>query len=193
MNKLQKVLVLIVITLLVVALGFVFVKSKSNLDVDNKPVINNDSSVKEEENLNNRESESVDNSDPVIEQSKQEAEQVEQPKENHTQEEKKPTSSSNKQTETKPKVENKKEEEPVVNKPVQEEKNNPWDVIGITEDQYYHSPQFKWQKVTHKDLTSCQIEGNAKIDDESNSFTQFWCYEVSSYSGNRLGYMLELS
>lgn len=192
MNKLQKVLVLIVITLLVVVLWFVFVNPKSNLDVDNKPVINNDSSVNEEENLDNIELESVDNSEPVIEQSKQEAKQVEQSKENHKQEEKKSSSSSNKQTEVKPKVENKKEE-PIVNKPVQEEKNNPWDLIGITENQYYHSPQFDWQKVTHKDLNSCQIEGNAKIDDESNSFTQFWCYEVISYSGNKLGYMLELS
>lgn len=72
-------------------------------------------------------------------------------------------------------------------------KKNPWDELGITENEYYNSPMLKWQKVTHSSFEKCQEEGEAKIADSSSGFEQYWCYEVYSYSGKKLGIMLKLS
>lgn len=81
---------------------------------------------------------------------------------------------------------NKEEPKPVVTK-------QPWEELGLSEDEYYNKPIMKWQKITHSNMDACKIEGQNTIDDESNEYSNFWCYEVYSPSGKFLGAMLSLS
>lgn len=81
---------------------------------------------------------------------------------------------------------NKEDSKPVVTK-------QPWEELGLSENEYYNKPIMKWQKVTHPNMDACKIEGQNTIDDESNEYSNFWCYEVYSPSGKFLGAMLSLS
>ncbi len=100
-------------------------------------------------------------------------------------------STNNQNTTTKPTEQNTppKTEEPKI-----------WEQMGITEDEYNNSPMLKWQKVTHSSFSACQLAGEEatkiKVDKTTGKsyqdYSQFWCYEVNSYSGRTLGYMLSL-
>lgn len=79
-----------------------------------------------------------------------------------------------------------KETEPVVD-------IQPWEELGLSEEEYYNQPIMKWQKVTHSNMDACKNEGQNTIDDENNEYINFWCYEVYSPSGKFLGVMLSLS
>ena len=76
-----------------------------------------------------------------------------------------------------------------------------WEELGITEYEYYNSPMFKWQTVTHSDFDSCNLAGieatKVKTDETTGEqyqdYTDYWCYGVNSYSGRFLGTMLKLS
>lgn len=87
--------------------------------------------------------------------------------------------------------------------PVQEQpKQSPtvWEQLGISEYDYYNSPMLSWQKVTHSDFDSCRASGEdaikVKINQETGEsyqdYTNYWCYDVNSYSGRNLGVMLDL-
>lgn len=66
-----------------------------------------------------------------------------------------------------------------------------WEEYGMTKDEYENTPMGGWRKVTHSTYNECKSAGQSLIDDESNDYTTFWCYEVVSYSGKQLGYMLD--
>ena len=66
-----------------------------------------------------------------------------------------------------------------------------WEEYGMTKDEYENTPMGGWRKVTHSSYNECKSAGQSLIDDESNDYTTFWCYEVVSYSGKQLGYMLD--
>lgn len=68
---------------------------------------------------------------------------------------------------------------------------NVWEELGMTKEQYENTPMGSWRKVTHSSYEDCKNVGQSLIDDESNNYTTFWCYEVISYSGKQLGYMLD--
>lgn len=72
-------------------------------------------------------------------------------------------------------------------------KSGIWDELGITEDEYYNSPMLKWQKVTHSSFEQCQADGERIINDPTSGYTDYWCYQVNSYSGRMLGVMLKLT
>lgn len=82
--------------------------------------------------------------------------------------------------------------------PKEEEKIG--DQLGITENEYYNSPMLKWQHVTHSSFSDCQKDGEEAIKIKTNpetgesyqEHTNYWCYEVNSYSGKSLGIMLSL-
>ncbi len=100
-------------------------------------------------------------------------------------------------------TEQKQETSTITNPPVQEEtkKLEVWDELGITEYEYYHSPMISWQKVTHTDFNSCYVAGedatSFKVNEQTGEwyqdYTDYWCYEVKSYSGDFIGVMLSLS
>lgn len=77
------------------------------------------------------------------------------------------------------KVENVPQEKPI------------WEEYGMTKDEYENTPMGGWRKVTHYSYEDCKNAGQSLIDDESNNYHTFWCYEVISYSGKQLGYMLD--
>lgn len=83
----------------------------------------------------------------------------------------------------------------VVNTPQQEQKVSAeipiWEEYGMTKDEYENTPMGGWRKVTHSTYNECKNAGQSLIDDESNDYTTFWCYEIVSYSGKQLGYMLD--
>lgn len=76
-----------------------------------------------------------------------------------------------------------------------------WEELGISEYDYYNSPMLSWQKVTHQTFEECKVAGNLateiKVNPETGEFYQeysdYWCYQVNSYSGKSLGVMLKLS
>lgn len=82
-----------------------------------------------------------------------------------------------------------------VNNPEKEQKVSTeipiWEEYGMTKDEYENTPMGGWRKVTHSSYNECKSAGQSLIDDESNGYTTFWCYEVVSYSGKQLGYMLD--
>ena len=87
-----------------------------------------------------------------------------------------------------------KKEEPKVEQTKKEVKKiQPWEELGLSENEYYNKPIMSWQKVTHANMDACKKEGQETVDDESNDFIGFWCYEVYSPSGKFLGAMLSLS
>lgn len=100
-------------------------------------------------------------------------------------------------------AEQKQESPTITNPPVQEETKELaiWEELGITEYEYYHSPMSSWKKVTHPDFNSCYIAGEEatgfKVNETTGEwyqdYTDYWCYEVISYSGDFLGVMLSLS
>lgn len=93
-------------------------------------------------------------------------------------------------------VTDEKQDENILNSSEKEEeqKETPiWEELGITEYEYYNSPMLSWQKVTHATFEECRMEGDMIINDENSGYTQYWCYQVNSYSGKMLGIMLKLS
>ncbi len=197
MNNFKRVLVFALIILFVI-LGFVFVQQKINLYVDNNTVVNNDNNANDENQLEELEQEenTIEEDEPPVEETNKE-EQVNEP----------PQQSNKNNTTTNNKTQNNSNNKPTTNnnssvteKPKKEEVTTPpvikkeiWDELGITEYEYYHSPMISGQKVTHSDMKSCQTEGDSKINNSSSGYSQYWCMEVNSYSGDRLGYMLQLS
>ena len=70
---------------------------------------------------------------------------------------------------------------------------NPWDSLGITEDDYYNKPAHNWAEIdfsvkTYGDrsatLKACQDYGNNYIAEHGGGY---FCDSVNSYSGNYLG------
>ena len=99
-------------------------------------------------------------------------------------------------------AEQKNETSSIITPPTEEPKKlEVWDELGITEYEYYHSPMISWQKVTHTDFNSCYVAGedatsfkvNEQTGERYQDYTDYWCYEVKSYSGDLLGVMLSLS
>ncbi len=85
----------------------------------------------------------------------------------------------------------------VTSSPQQEQTS--WEKLGITEYEYYNTPDTKWKKVTHSNITECKKAGDVAIEikyDENGlayqDYQQYWCYDVISYSGKYLGAMLSL-
>lgn len=193
MKNKTKIMLIIITLLLVVGLGS-FIYYKKSLDVDNKPVVNNNIDEKDsQDEANNEENENQNTSEEqekeVVTPVEQEEQKVETPKSsNSTNSNKNSSSSSNNQNKNPvAKEEPKKEEKPVINNPPSAEKTA-WEKLGISEYDYYHTPAIKGQKVTHSTRKACIDEGNAKALESDD--LQFGCTEVISYSGDTLGYML---
>ena len=71
---------------------------------------------------------------------------------------------------------------------------NAWDELGITEDEYYNSPAWKWAKVDfHIDKYGSQENClNACIEYGESTGMGYSCSTINSYSGRYLGEMLKL-
>lgn len=206
--KLIRMFVAFVVTSLVVGLGLAFDGQTSMQQEHNS---NQPSMIMEKETINKDEQ----NKEEKVEMNeKKDVEIVQEnspsvPNDNffneYNESESKPkTESSNKQqSETKANVKTPSEppiESPSV-KPVAPTPPTAWEELGISEYDYYNSPMLKWQKVTHSNFETCQIDGeeaiklktNPETGEQYQEYTDYWCYGVNSYSGKNIGVMLKLS
>lgn len=177
------------------------VENVESSKVDSESTETVDKSFKSEEKT-------TSDSSNVKQEKKESTEKVETNKkeEQQTVDKKENTNNSKQETKIEEKKENnttEKKQEISITPPIQEEpkKIEVWDELGITEYEYYHSPMISWQKVTHMDFNSCYLAGedatSFKVNEQTGEwyqdYTDYWCYEVKSYSGDLLGVMLSLS
>ena len=66
--------------------------------------------------------------------------------------------------------------------------NNPWDILGITEDQYYNKPLYSWEHVDFSTYEECANYGES-YKPYLNGEELYHCSTVSSASGKNLGWM----
>lgn len=180
--KIIKAFILFVLISLIVGVGDAFSTPLENFDIEritsksenNETIEEND--VVHEEIINEETKIEEKYETPVVAETKKETPIVKEESKQTKKQESKSISSDSKQ-------------ETVMS----EVKKNPWEELGMSEDEYYNEPIMKWQKITHPDMDACKIEGQKTIDDENNEFVSFWCYEVYSPSGKFLGAMLSLT
>ncbi len=176
-----KLYILIVLISLIVGVGNAFSTPIENFNIEE--VLEENKSIDVMEKIEEPVEENVAIEEPKIE------EKVEVKKETNTasskEEAKKKQTKTPKQDTKSISSDSKKEE----SKSVAEK---PWEELGLSEDEYYNKPIMNWQKVTHANMDACKKEGQETVDDESNDFISFWCYEVYSPSGKFLGAMLSL-
>lgn len=177
--RILKLYISIVLISLIVGVGNAFSTPIENFDIDE---------VIESENMEVEESKTIDESNDELE----EVKGVEETKTIHqesTKSEQKTKKQDNKTISSDSKKEELKDERPKE----EVKKIQPWEELGLSEDEYYNKPIMSWQKVTHPNMDACKKEGQETVDDENNDFISFWCYEVYSPSGKFLGAMLSLS
>lgn len=72
--------------------------------------------------------------------------------------------------------------------------DKPWELLGITKDDYYNKPVYKWARVDYP-VSSCMSVSNCESlcmnDAKELSFTEnVSCIQIYTYSGKYLGEML---
>lgn len=70
--------------------------------------------------------------------------------------------------------------------PKEEKKQEIWEVLGMSEDQYYNKPLYSWERVDFKTYDECYAYGKARSD-----VVQYNCREITSMSGKFLGIMFD--
>lgn len=196
-NKISKKRIILVISLilflgLIAVIVFKCSNSDSKIKLEEK---NNNSEVNDiiksdedvvKDNINDNENTIVDDkSDNNIvekQEEKQELTNQEQPNNTNTE-----TSKENVKVEEQPSISETPKETP-------KQENNIWDELGITEDEYYNSPAWKWAKVDfHIDKYGSQENClNACIEYGESTGMGYSCSTINSYSGRYLGEMIKL-
>ena len=172
------VFLIVVITFLITRIfyhNFIF---NNNISDKNTEIIKSDDLINDDSNSdsnNDKDDENnVDNAEVInIETAKKEdAPPKEEPKNN------------NSNTNSSSKVDSKEE--------------NAWDLLGITEYDYYHKPVWSWARIDYSieeyktqenARNACIAEGN-RLTREEHIKSGFSCLNVLSYAGNYLGEML---
>lgn len=198
---------IIILFFLAIAIMMIFVINiKSKLSVANnyqeqknseQNIISSDKgSVDSEQQFNDFDQVTDEKQDENILNSSEKEEEKQPTKENVVEDKKSNNNSTTEKKDEITKEEAKNESQTSVpdDKVKEEQKETPiWEELGITEYEYYNSPMLSWQKVTHATFEECRMEGDMIINDENSVYTQYWCYQVNSYSGKMLGIMLKLS
>lgn len=129
----------------------------------------------------------------------QKLEEKEEIKEQNIVEEQQKAVLSEKQEST-PKVETNNSNETTNNNPIVEEtptQPTAWEELGITENEYYNSPMWKWARVDFKindygnadeTIKACRDKGNEVMEKDGLGFS---CTSINSYSGKYLGEMFK--
>lgn len=68
------------------------------------------------------------------------------------------------------------------------EQKTQWEKLNITEDQYYNSPMYSWEKVDFKTIEECTNYGDNYIP-YINGEVLYNCHDVFSIAGRHLGVM----
>lgn len=80
------------------------------------------------------------------------------------------------------------QKEPVVI--VESKKQEIWEALGMTKDQYYNQPMYNWEKVDFKTMNECLEYGN-KYKPYLDGEVLYNCHDVLSASGKFLGVMFD--
>lgn len=191
-SKKRIILVISLIIFLVIIACIIFKCSNSNIKLDEKNINNEVNDIIKddedivEENINDNENTIVDDkSDNNFVEKQEEKQKItnqEQP--NNTNIE---TSKENVKVEEQPSISETPKETP-------KQENNIWDELGITENEYYNSPAWKWAKVDfHIDKYGSQENClNACIEYGESTGMGYSCSTINSYSGRYLGEMIKL-
>ena len=92
-----------------------------------------------------------------------------------------------------PSSEVKEEQITVPEKKVETPKNNPWDILGITEYEYYNTPAHSWAELDFKisdygsreaTLNACNQYGNEHKHEYGGGFE---CLPINNYNGDYIG------
>ncbi len=65
-----------------------------------------------------------------------------------------------------------------------------WDILGMTEDQYYNKPMYSWERVDFNTYEECNAYGESYAPAE-NGEVLYNCREITSMSGKYLGIMFD--
>ncbi len=79
-----------------------------------------------------------------------------------------------------------KKQEPII----EAKKEEIWDKLGMTKDEYYNKPMFKWERVDFKTMNECLSYGD-NYEPYLNGEVLYNCRDVLSTSGNYLGVMFD--
>lgn len=193
-SKKRTILVISLIIFLSLIAVIIFKCSNSDSKIKLEEKYNN-SEVKEEikddedvveENINNNENVIVDDKSDnnIVEKQEEKQETINQEQPNNINTE---TSKENVKVEEQTSTSETPKETP-------KQENNIWDELGITEDEYYNSPAWKWAKVDfHIDEYGSQENClNACIEYGESTGMGYSCSTINSYSGRYLGEMIKL-
>ncbi len=85
-----------------------------------------------------------------------------------------------------------KQEEPNKNVSIVEPKKQEiWESLGMTKDQYYNQPMYSWERVDFKSREECVTYGD-KYEPYVNGEVLYNCRDVTSPSGKYLGAMFDV-
>ena len=158
--------------------------------------------------LKNPEEKKAETKDKVVNEEKNKEEvkpKAEEPNVSNNQKEKADNSSSEKKEvkQTAPKKEQEvKKETPIQNTNagvVSTPKNEPiieakkqevWEALGMTKDQYYNQPLYSWEKVDFDSYAECETFGDT-YPPAVNGEVSYVCRDVKSPSGKYLGTMFD--
>ena len=65
-----------------------------------------------------------------------------------------------------------------------------WEVLGMSKDQYYNQPLYSWERIDFKTYDECTAYGDKYLQ-SINGETNYVCREVTSMSGRFLGIMFD--
>lgn len=196
----MKKIIILVIASISIAGGFIFyLQSKQDKPkLEQVNVSEKKSEEKVADNLQSKKVESEKTSEDEVQESKQEEKVVEQtPNKNETQKDtektevpkqKKQTVNNTKETVNKsstatPEIEKK---EPVI----EANKEEIWEKLGMTKDEYYNKPMFSWERVDFKSMNECLSYGD-NYEPYINGEVLYNCRDVLSASGRYLGVMFD--
>lgn len=96
-----------------------------------------------------------------------------------------------KQSNPKPKQEVKQEESNKNAAIVEPNKQEIWESLGMTKDQYYNQPMYSWERVDFKSREECVTHGD-NYEPYVNGEVLYNCRDVTSPSGKYLGAMFDV-
>lgn len=74
--------------------------------------------------------------------------------------------------------------------PKEEKKQEIWEVLGMSEDQYYNKPLYSWERIDFKTYDECYAYGDTYYPAKSGEVL-YNCREITSMSGKFLGIMFD--
>lgn len=209
MSKIRKIMIFILIFLVIITVSFIGYKilnkdKKQELIMDKNSIHDKETPTIESNNesineiMNSNEEVNKDSESNIQETDNQVAGTKEESVIKSEQNDSKPSQSENKtpnSSNTTNSVPNNAESsEP---KDTAKEELKFWELLGLTEDQYYNSPMWSWARLdysiddygSHEETQkACRQESMRLLEEDISS----GCTEINSYSGRYLGEMLEI-